>query len=260
LRPKKLGLGFARISGGPTDYEPENIPATAENTGIGAAGVKASGLTMVDGVLYLWGRNAGNSRIAWSTDFAKTWTWADWKFTNSFGHPAFLSFGKNYAGSRDAYVYTYSPDHDSAYEQAAGLVLARVPKHRIREREAYEFFKSLDSKRQPAWTKDITQRGHVFSNSPAGVYRSQVSYNRALKRYFLNSILIGSDHVRFQGGFGIYDAPEPWGPWTTVYFTTTWDVGPGENQHFPPKWMSADRKTMHLILPETISSRCAKQQ
>ena len=22
--------------------------------------------------------------------------------------------------------------------------------------------------------------------------------------------------TRFQGGFGIYDAPEPWGPWTTV--------------------------------------------
>jgi hypothetical protein len=63
----------------------------------------------------------------------------------------------------------------------------------------------------------------------------------------MNQILIGSDYVRFQGGFGVYDAPEPWGPWTTAFFTPMWDVGPGENNHFPTKWMSADGKTMHLI-------------
>lgn len=247
LRPYKLGLGFAKVTAGPTDFVGNNIPADADNAGMGTRGKKASGLLMVDGVLYLWARNAGNSQLAWSTDYAKTWTWADWKFTTSFGHPALLNFGKNHAGARDHYVYIYSPDHESAYEQAAGLVMARVPKSRIRERGAYEFFKALDSRGQPTWTKDIAERGHVFSNPPAGVYRTQVSYNSALKRYFLNHILIGSDYVRFQGGFGIYDAPEPWGPWTTVYYTPTWDVGPGENQHFPPKWMSADGKTMHLV-------------
>jgi hypothetical protein len=26
-----------------------------------------------------------------------------------------------------------------------------------------------------------------------------------------------------------------------------WDVGPGENNHFPPKWMSPDGKTMYMI-------------
>ncbi len=247
LRPFKLGLGFAKVTGGPGNFKGINIPSNGENTGSGANGKKASGLLMVDGVLYMWARNAGNSQLAWSTDHAKTWTWADWKFTTSFGHPAFLNFGKNYAGARDNYVYVYSPDRDSAYEQAAGVVLARVPKDRIRDRSAYEFFKSLDSDGKPIWTKEISERGHVFSNPPAGVYRTQVSYNAGLKRYFLNHILIGSDHVRFQGGFGIYDAPEPWGPWTTVYYTPTWDVGPGENQHFPPKWMSTDGKTMYLI-------------
>jgi hypothetical protein len=52
---------------------------------------------------------------------------------------------------------------------------------------------------------------------------------------------------RFQGGFGIYDAPEPWGPWTTVFFTPDWDVGPGETSSFPTAWMSADGKTLHLM-------------
>jgi len=30
------------------------------------------------------------------------------------------------------------------------------------------------------------------------------------------------------GGFGLFDAVEPWGPWTAVFFTEDWDVGPGE--------------------------------
>ena len=52
---------------------------------------------------------------------------------------------------------------------------------------------------------------------------------------------------RYQGGFGVYDAPEPWGPWTTVYHTEAWDVGPGETASFPTKWMSDDGKTLHMV-------------
>ena len=42
-------------------------------------------------------------------------------------------------------------------------------------------------------------------------------------------------------------APEPWGPWTTAFFTEQWDVGPGEHGDFPAKWMSADGQTLHLV-------------
>ena len=31
------------------------------------------------------------------------------------------------------------------------------------------------------------------------------------------------------------------------FFTTEWDVGPGERGEFPPKWMSEDGKTMYLV-------------
>jgi hypothetical protein len=56
----------------------------------------------------------------------------------------------------------------------------------------------------------------------------------------------GND-ARFAGGFGIYDAPEPWGPWTTVFYTEQWDVGPGESSSLPTKWMSGDGRTVHLV-------------
>jgi hypothetical protein len=45
----------------------------------------------------------------------------------------------------------------------------------------------------------------------------------------------------------VFDAPEPWGPWTTVYFNNEWDVGPGETSSFPTKWMSDDGLTLHLV-------------
>ena len=45
----------------------------------------------------------------------------------------------------------------------------------------------------------------------------------------------------------MYDAPEPWGPWTTAYFTADWDVGLGETSCLPTKWMSADGGDVHLV-------------
>jgi hypothetical protein len=53
--------------------------------------------------------------------------------------------------------------------------------------------------------------------------------------------------TRFTGGLAIYDAPEPWGPWTTAYFTENWDIGPGETCSFPTKWISADGTTLQLV-------------
>ncbi len=245
----KLSLGFSRVLGTPPDIQGSNIPSpTGEAMGDGARGRKASGMLMVDGVLYMWARNAANSHLAWSRDHGKTWTWAGWKLTTSFGCPTFLNFGRNYAGARDAFVYIYSHDGDSAYKPADRMVLARVRKDRLADRGAYEFLANLPqvaNLREVSWSKDIAERGAVFVH-PGRCYRSGVSYNAGLKRYLWVQIIPGGD-TRFKGGLGIYDAPEPWGPWTTVFFTEEWDVGPGETASFPTKWMSADGKTVHLV-------------
>jgi CubicO group peptidase (beta-lactamase class C family) len=244
--PEKLSMGFARITGGPQDFRGANIrSSTGETRGDGAKGKKSSGLLMVDGILYLWARNAASSQLAWSSDRGRTWSWSDWRFTAGFGAPTFLNFGRNYAGARDQFVYVYSHDSDSAYTPADRMVLARVPANRIRERSAYEFFKRLDGAQQPIWTKAIDERGAVFVHA-GHCYRSGISYNAGLRRYLWSQTLPGGD-ARFEGGFGIYDAPEPWGPWTTAYYTERWDVGPGETSSMPTKWMSADGATVHLV-------------
>jgi hypothetical protein len=249
--PEKLGLGIARVEGGPADFTGVNIRApTAENRASGKDGKKASGMLMVDGVLYMLARNAGNAQLAWSTDHGRTWEWADWKFTTSFGCPTFLNFGRDYAGARDEFVYVYSPDSDSAYRPADRMVLARVPKGKIRERDAYEFFKGVGGDGRPTWTTAIAERGAVFTH-PGRCYRSGIAYDAGLKRYLWVQTLPGTEgnkaDTRFEGGFAVFDAPEPWGPWTTAFYTEKWDVGPGESASFPTKWMSANGKNLCLV-------------
>jgi Domain of unknown function (DUF4185) len=202
---------------------------------------------MVGGKLYVLVRNANNSQLGSSSDHGQTWTWSDWRFEKSFGCPTFLNFGKNYAGSRDEYVYIYSHDNDSAYEPADGTALARVPYTRITDQSAYEYFQKLDTSGSTVWTKSVTDRGSVFAN-PGKCYRTSVSYSAGLKRYLMCQIIADkASDPRFAGGFGIYESPEPWGPWSTVYYTPKWDVGPGETNSLPTKWMSPDGQTVHLL-------------
>jgi CubicO group peptidase (beta-lactamase class C family) len=244
-RPEKLSLGFAKVNGTPPDIAAANIPSsTGEQTGDGPKGKKASGMLCVGGTLYMWARNAGNAQLAWSVDHGKTWTWADWKLTTSFGCPTFLNFGKDYSGARDEFVYVYSPDAEGAYQAADRMVLARVPKSQIKDRDAYEFFRGLTDAK-PVWMKDVKDRGPVLTDS-GKCYRSMVAYNAGLKRY-LWCVTRPAKEKKGAYGLAIYDAPEPWGPWTTAYVADPWDVDAGESCGFPSKWISADGRTLHLV-------------
>jgi CubicO group peptidase (beta-lactamase class C family) len=252
--PEKLSLGLAKVHGMPPKIRGENFRALSiESIGDGQAGHKASGMLMVDGVLYLLVRNVGNAQLAWSLDRGASWTFAVWKFAEGFGAPSFINFGKNYAGARDDFVYVVSHDADSAYEVANAIVLARVPKQQIRSREAWRYFTGFDGG-EPVWEADIARRQPILRN-PGKCYRTSLSYNAALKRYLLAHPVptattrdsAGKPDTRFAGGLAIYEAPEPWGTWTVAFFAEAWDVGPGESCSFPTKWISADGKTLHLV-------------
>jgi len=260
---RKLSLGLAKIIGGPEDFEGVNIASkTIEGFGDDKAGPKASGMLCVDSILFMLVRNVGNSQIAWSDDHGANWNWCNWKFETSFGAPTFLNFGRDYDGRRDEFVYIYSPDSDSAYVPADRMILARVPLDRIRNRNAYEFLRAFEESHRPMWTHKIHERCAVFVN-PGRCYRSGITYNPGLKRYLWCQILPESADTRgprFRGGFGIYEAPEPWGPWHTVFYAETWDTGPGESSTFPTQWMSEDGRACHLLFSgnDCFSVRKAK--
>ena len=220
ILPEKLGLGFARVEGGPTDFQGINIRSDGENRGSGRSGKKGSGLLMVDGVLYVWlfhaDEEGGQSQLAWSADHARSWTFCDWRL-ESFGLCTFINYGRNYAGARDGYVYTVTHDGPIADGPADRFVLMRVPKGGIPHRSAWEFLSGFSSNGTPNWTSDIAGRGPVFEHENACL-RSGITFNAPLERYLWWQHLPNEPghndrgDTRYAGGFGIYDAPEPWGP------------------------------------------------
>jgi hypothetical protein len=253
--PQKLSMGFARVEGLPGSFTGTNIRSPAEQLGGGRSGRKGWGMLCVEGVLYLAmghaDRKGGQSQLAWSRDHAQTWEFADWVFPQ-FGLVGFVNYGRNYSGARDEYVYAYSHDGPLADTPADRFVLMRVPKDRIVERSAWEFFERLDGSGEPVWTSDIDRRGAVFSHRDACL-RSAMTYNAPLRRYLWWQQIPAPPgsrdrgDTRFEGGFGVYDAPEPWGPWTTAFHTDRWDIGPGEHGDFPAKWIRADGRELHLV-------------
>lgn len=253
----KLTLGFSRITGDPPNVRGEDFITDADTpAGWGQKGIKASGLLMVDGILYIFIRNYippgssdyTNSRLGWSTNGGINWNWADWYFSDTFGCPEFVQFGKNYEGARDNYVYVVSQANDNAYEFSPDIVLARVPKTTLLKREAYEFFAGFDKDNTPVWSADLAKRKPIFTD-PRGTQRISVTYNAPLKRYILTSShLPPGGKGPHTGALGIFDAPEPWGPWTTIYYNHYWSGECRTYHHkFPAKWISADGKTMWLL-------------
>ncbi len=261
--PTKLTLGFSKIYGYPPNMMGEDIVSNIDlPAGSGRAGIKSSGLLMVDKVLYLWVRNYipdlktgdyRHSRLAWSYDRGLNWTWAPWYFSDTFGCPEFVQFGRNYAGARDDYVYIVSQGNDDAYLFDPNIVLARVPKDKIAIREAYEFFSGTPE--APAWSADIGRRKPIFTD-PNGVQRVAITYNAPLRRYFLVTPHSDAAHLGDAAdspyfhlpSLGVFEAPEPWGPWRTVYYADDWSSRGWMIHHkFPTKWMSQDGKIMWLV-------------
>ncbi len=163
-----------------------------------------------------------------------------------------MNCGTDNKGARENYVYAYSHDGPLADTPADHFVLMRVSKNRITEQGAWEFLKRVDKAGHAVWTDDPKRRGSVFSHTDSCL-RSAMTYNAPLRRYLwwqqIPAPKGSKDRgdTRFKGGFGVYDAPQPWGPWSTAFYTEKWDVGPGEHGDFPAKWMSKDGREMYLV-------------
>jgi hypothetical protein len=252
-----LSLGLSYIINDPPNHKGVDIRTNIDTPeGGGSEGIKTSGLLMVDGLLYIFVRNYKpgnsedftNSRLGWSENLGITFQWADWHFSNTFGCPDFIQFGPDYTGAMDQYVYIVSQDNDNAYQYSPDIVLARVPKERVRYREAYEFYAGQTSDNTTSWLADIDKRVPIFSN-PAGTQRVAMSYNPALKRFILTtSHRPEGDNRTHTDALGVYESEFPWGYWKTLYYDDDWSNNCRTYHHrFPTKWMSRDGKEMWLL-------------
>jgi hypothetical protein len=70
-------------------------------------------------------------------------------------------------------------------------------------------------------------------------------YDRALGRY-----LLSLGHGAEAGHLGLFEGPEPWGPWATVEYEDRWlGIGGGGylGVQFPSAWLSADGRTLWAV-------------
>ncbi len=260
-------LGVARIEGDASNYAGTNVWGGVAPGRTAQFGGKSYGILSVDGVLHMWvvpqpNPHLEQSRLATSNDHGASWQPADWAFTfaDALTIPTFLNFGRDYVGARDDYVYTYyihpawgpgratkTPAHTFDVHQPGRVYLSRVPKDAILNQQRYEFFTGVSTTGQASWTTDRAAKRPVFED-PNGVgWNLSVSYNPGLRRYLL-AAEHSDTHV---GKLGLFDAPEPWGPWTTVAYEEAWGVPHIEAStfywNFTPKWLSADGTRFTMI-------------
>jgi hypothetical protein len=261
----RASLGFARIEGDWKDYKGINVWGGKNGLRPTSLQAKSWGVVCVDGVLYMWvvpksllAEMQSDARMYWSTNHGLDWQPCPWAFQRSddLTIPTICQYGRNYAGARDKYVYHYfiAPRDASDYlvQKPGAIHLARSPKNRLLERAGYEFLAGFRGK-HPVWTSDLSKKKPAFEDADNGVgWVCSVAYVAGLKRY----ILMVDHTASSRGNLGVYDAPEPWGPWTTVSFLSEAAGNQFGAGHVPPntffwnlptKWQARDGRSFAMV-------------
>jgi hypothetical protein len=250
----RAALGFARIEGSPEQFVGRNVnggkdsqhPASFPKLG------KVGSILAIGNTLYAW-LNMQNGKwpdvdraLIWSDDRAATWQQSNWVFPKGAGNfkpGTFVNFGRGYTGlppEVPGYVYFYGQRQGLKGE----VYLGRVAADQLTNRQVYEFLSGFE-KEKPLWDGNPAQAKAVFADSRLVGDLPTVVYVPGLKLYLLSIFHTGP------GQLGIFDAPTPWGPWTTVAYYENWGRMGVEDQgltcSFPAKWMSADGMTLWCV-------------
>ena len=257
LSPKS-GNFVVRVKGGRGSYTGENRYVSGRMN-CGEMCGKSYGILALGGDLYMWlapnsqSENFERQTLYRSTDDGLTWERVGVRFPGeeyNLAPPTFLNFGRNYARARDGYVYVYAADvkDDSGLniQKPGEIWLMRVPKGRIEDRAAYEWF--TGTPHQPSWGA-FRDRRPVFED------RSGVSWNTGSVIWVpeLDRYVLATEHTASQrGNIHLAQAPEPWGPWTTFLRVHEWPTRDHVERdtfywNFSPKWFSADGREFVMV-------------
>jgi Domain of unknown function (DUF4185) len=268
---KDSGLDCECIEGDAPNFRVSRPNRMESYRGSGGLGPKPSGLISVGGVLYLAFQNAtgkGDShrenadvlanyghgydaQIVASSDFGRSWSPLLTQIEKPmfpgriFGAPAFVNFGKDNAGARDSYVYAISGE---GWDNGIHCRLGRVPRDRILQQGAWEWVTAVDSGGR-VWSHKMEAAIPVLTH-PGYLGMVDMVYLSGAKRYLL---LAWRNKVKADPDSGselmIYDAPEPWGPFTFVYHEDPWEsvqLNP-YNPRLPLKWFDHTRQEGWLL-------------
>ena len=277
----KAQMGFSQLSGSPADrtlvgidvfYGMGNPPECPGNSPPILGGKPTGTAALADSLIYslhvsgaeLGGGNCSSQWLARSTDNGATWTDhvgnLDWPDANGFAPSAVLQYGRAQRGALapDAagtpYLYIYGTKATRpVYEQYLARVPAN-PANSIERLNAWQYYAGADVLGNPIWSNSSAVGKPVWTDTNNGQWL-EVTFNKAIGRY-----LAYNDHgYSCQGQpcerqLSLFDAPSPWGPWTTFDYEDQFDnLGCGTNCLadrvevsflLMQKWFSADGLTV----------------
>jgi hypothetical protein len=250
----RVSAGFAQLDGSPPHVTGINLnggknalhPSSYPKKG------KVGGLLAIDNRLYAW-LNTQEGKfpdvdylLITSDDHAATWHPTGVTYPKGDGRlkpAAFLNVSRGHANLPDdvkGYVYFYAPRQGDAHH----IYLGRAPTDQLADAKSHEFLASLTND-HPTWSPDAAKAIATFADPNANHDLATATYLPALKRYVLTTFHSGPCQL------GVFDAPHPWGPWTTVAYYEKWGnmtrEGEGLTCSFPLKWMSDDNLTLWCV-------------
>jgi len=218
---------------------------------------RPTGYNMGDGWYYdSISQHGGVESLMYSDDKGVTWnnlpTLETPYFLGArFAALAFVGFGPGYTEVPESLGdYVYAISNDENWESGNSVFLARVPRDKVLDRAAWEFF--AGSYEFEGWSPDEDQARPVLS-VPGKVGHPTMTYNKGLKRFLLaygcdsvphsfalpREVALKTWHRRRE--LYLFEGPTPWGPWALVHHDPSW-----EGQHvaylpqIPGNWLGSD--------------------
>jgi hypothetical protein len=220
-----------------------------------------------------------NAWLARSTNVGASMTFTDhvgsggglqWPDASGFIPAAVLQYGSGQVGALAPdsmgihYIYIYG--NNAAHKGSSYLArVAASPANSIETLTNWSYFGGLDTSGNPTWVSSSASATPVWADSN-NAQSLLVTFDAAIGRY-----IAYNDHGTGAGGtppvaamrqVSLFDAPSPWGPWTTFDYEENFDnppncttncLGDGEAVGFSmmQKWFGSDGLSMWPIYSST---------
>lgn len=247
----KKQIGVSSLSGSPpgaltgTDVYLGSNPASSCLTTSTVGGKPHGVVALPSSVMYMfhtsqdhcpstWLAKSTNNGMSW-TDHVSSLSWPD---ANGLQWNGVLQTGQAQAGAlvsdggTTPYLYLYGRKNTDAAGSGKNY-LARVPaspSNSIETMSNWSYYSGTDGSGNPTWASSSASAAPVWTD-PDHAESMSVSFDKAIGRY-----IAYNDHGTVCGGspcmrqLGLFDAPNPWGPWTTFDYEENFDnTGCGTN-------------------------------